>query len=177
MQQLLSIQALTFLAGLALIMIGSFGGGIEVKEIRIPTLPTFSRALSLAFGVVLLVLGMAFPQLFPNPQNSAASSTQSASGARVEEKAKSLADEKPREWLGAAIANHVITISDVKRILRHLGKYSGPINDDVDDAYKQAVAEFQVSQKLGADTYVGPDTYRKLREAWPEFFETGNPGK
>ena len=178
MQQILSIQALTLLAGLALIMIGSFGGGIEVKEIKIPTLPTLSRTLCLAFGIVLLILGIAFPQLSPNPQITAASpSTQSAPVARVEEKAKSPADEKPKVWLGAAIENHVITIGDVKRILRHLGKYAGPINDDVDDAYKQAVAEFQISQNLEADTYVGPNTYRKLREAWPDFFETRNPGK
>ena len=177
MQQILSTQALTLLAGLALIIIGSFGGGIEVKEIKIPTLPTFSRALSLAFGIVLLVLGIGFPQLFPNPQIAAASSTQSASSVRVEEKAKTAADEKPKAWLGAVIENHVITISDVKRILRHLGKYSGPINDDVDDAYKQAIADFQVSQNLDADTYVGPNTYRKMREAWPDFFENGAPQK
>jgi Putative peptidoglycan binding domain len=176
MQQILSIQALTLLAGLALIVIGSFGGGIEVKEIKIPTLPTFSRALSLAFGIVLLVLGIGFPQLFPTPPIAASSSTQLASVARVEEKAKS-PEEKPKVWLGAAVENHVITISDVKRILRHLGKYSGPINDDVDDAYQKAVAEFQLSQNLKTDTYVGPDTYRKLREAWPDFFEIRNPEK
>jgi Putative peptidoglycan binding domain len=99
-----------------------------------------------------------------------------ASVARVEEKAKS-PEEKPKVWLGAAVENHVITISDVKRILRHLGKYSGPINDDVDDAYQKAVAEFQLSQNLKTDTYVGPDTYRKLREAWPDFFEIRNPEK
>jgi hypothetical protein len=169
MEQLLSIQALTFLAGLFLIMVGSFGGGIEVRELRIPTLPTYSRALSLAFGIVLLVLGIAFPRLFPTPQPGP--------GAPFGDKQKS-PDAKPKGgWLGAAIENHVITVSDVKRILRHLGKYSGPINDDVDDAYKQAVAEFQISQNLDADTYVGPDTYRKLREAWPDFFENRNPGK
>lgn len=169
MQQILSVQALTVLAGLLLIMVGSFGGGIEVKEIRIPTLPTYSRALSLAFGIAFLVLGIAFPQLFQ--------STQSGLVPRMEEKVKTPPDDKPKGWLGAAIENHVIAVSDVKRILRHLGKYSGPINDDVDDAYKQAVAEFQISQNLDVDTYVGPNTYRKLREAWPDFFETRNPAK
>ncbi|WP_375415344.1 hypothetical protein [uncultured Bradyrhizobium sp.] len=70
MQQLLTIQALTFLAGLALIMIGSFGGGVDVKEIKIPKLATASRAISLAFGIALLVLGIAFPKLFQNEDSS-----------------------------------------------------------------------------------------------------------
>jgi hypothetical protein len=161
---MISIQVVTFLIGLALIVIGIFGGGIEVKEIRIPTLPALSRALSSAVGLVLVILCLAFPQIFP----SAPTATTLAS---TEDKAK-VSDDRSKVFLGAAIQNHLITVQDVKRILRHLGKYSGPITDEVNDAYFQAVAEFQISQNIDADGLVGPVTYGKLREAWPDFFLT-----
>jgi hypothetical protein len=34
-----------FFIGLALIVIGIIGGGIEIKEVKIPTLPMFPRAV------------------------------------------------------------------------------------------------------------------------------------
>jgi hypothetical protein len=51
-----SIIALTFLVGLALIVIAVLGGGIEIKEVKIPTLPTIPRAASFAVGCVLIAL-------------------------------------------------------------------------------------------------------------------------
>jgi NAD/NADP transhydrogenase beta subunit len=63
-----SMQAITFLIGLALIVVGIFGGGIEVKEIKIPTLPTISRILSSIVGLVLIAVCLAFPQLLAGPQ-------------------------------------------------------------------------------------------------------------
>jgi len=35
----MSILTLTFLVGLALIVVAIVGGGIEIKEVKIPTLP------------------------------------------------------------------------------------------------------------------------------------------
>lgn len=163
MQQLLSAQTLTYLLGLALIVIGIFGGGIEVKEIKIPTLPTFSRAASLAVGIVLVVVCYAFPQAFPNGDITGA--------LKQPHENSSVVAEKPK-WLGAAIQNKVITVTEVKRILRHLGNYSGPLNEDATPEYFQAVTDFQISQNVEADGYVGPITYRKLREAWPDYFAT-----
>lgn len=61
------------------------------------------------------------------------------------------------------------------KVLRRLGKYSDPLNDDPTPEYFQAVIDFQISQNVEADGYVGPVTYRKLRDAWPDFFATNAP--
>ena len=45
-----------FFIGLALIVIGIIGGGIEVKEVKIPTLPMFPRAMSFIAGFALVLL-------------------------------------------------------------------------------------------------------------------------
>jgi uncharacterized protein YecT (DUF1311 family) len=49
--------------------------------------------------------------------------------------------------------------------------YVGPINNEPDDAYFQAVANFQHSRNIVQDGLVGGETYGKLREAWPGFFD------
>ena|ERR1700733_11500656 len=53
-----------FLLGLALIIIAIFGGGIEVKEIRVPTLPNLPRAFSFLLGLVLVTVSY-WPNLLP----------------------------------------------------------------------------------------------------------------
>jgi hypothetical protein len=53
-----------FLIGLALIFISIVGGGIEVKEIRIPTLPKLPRAFSLLLGLGLVLVSYK-PTLLP----------------------------------------------------------------------------------------------------------------
>jgi hypothetical protein len=160
-----SMQAITFLIGLALIVVGIFGGGIEVKEIKIPTLPTISRILSSIVGLVLIAVCLAFPQLLAGPQPT----PPALASAPPADSIPSVAN-KPK-FLGAAIENHIVTVRDVKKVLAHIGKYSGPMNDEVTDAYFQAVAEFQTSQKIQIDGLVGPETYGKLRESWPDYFQ------
>ena len=158
-----SMQAITFLVGLALIVVGIFGGGIEVKEIKIPTLPTVSRVLSSVAGLVLIVVCLAFPQLLASPQPNPPPSVPSVPSV-------SALGDKPK-FLGANIENHIVTVRDVKMVLRHIGKYNGPLNDEVNDAYFQAVGDFQTSQKIAVDGLVGPETYGKLTEAWPDYFQ------
>jgi hypothetical protein len=64
---------LTFIVGLALIVVGVLGGGHEIKEVKIPVLPTIPRALSFAVGCVLIALCLLDPEPFkrifsdPNP--------------------------------------------------------------------------------------------------------------
>ena len=72
--------------------------------------------------------------------------------------------------LGAAYTNHLLEVRDAKRILQHLGYYTGPITNDPDDAYFQAVANFQHDKNITQDGLVGGETYGKFREAWPEYF-------
>lgn len=59
-----TILQITFIVGLFLIIVAIFGGGIEVKEIKIPSLAPMSRILSFVIGIVFIGLCIAFPGLF-----------------------------------------------------------------------------------------------------------------
>lgn len=162
----MSVASVTFLIGLALIIVGIFGGGIEVKEIKIPTLPAVSRALSFVVGIVLMAICVLFPQVLP----SSSANPGPELAAVAPKPSQSPVDDKSKLFLGAAIQNHLTSVRDVKTILRHLGKYAGAMNDDASEEYFKAVGDFQVSQNIPADGLVGPVTYAKLRDAWPEYF-------
>jgi peptidoglycan hydrolase-like protein with peptidoglycan-binding domain len=157
----MTILAMTFLVGLALIIVAIFGGGLEIKEVKIPTLPTVPRALSFVAGTVLIVLCLFFPHFFS-----------SLGPAILDKPAPTTVTDKPKpqRFRGAAIENGLISVQQVKIILRRLKLFTGPIDDEATDGYFQAVGEFQISQNIPADGLVGPITYAKLREAWPEFF-------
>jgi len=71
--------------------------------------------------------------------------------------------------LGAAIPR-LLEVKDVKKVLSQLGYYNGPLNNDPDDAYFQAVVNFQHSKAIVQDGLVGGETYGKLREAAPWYF-------
>src|SRR5215470_7809626 len=69
--KIMGANAITLIVGLALIVVGLLGGGIEVKEIKIPQLPMISRAASFLFGCILISLVLFYPQLFsPSEQKS-----------------------------------------------------------------------------------------------------------
>jgi hypothetical protein len=153
----MSVVSITFLIGIGLIVVAAFGGGIEFKDAKFPTLPFLPRIMTSMVGCGLLVLCQ-FPHIFPNPD-----ATNPVSGAKL-----TLSSRAP----GADIQNGVTTIREVKTVLRHLGRYSGALNDDLDDLYQQAVADFQISESIDADGMVGPVTYQRLRQAWPEHFES-----
>jgi len=169
----MSIMTLTFLVGLALIVVAIVGGGIEIKEVKIPPLPIVPRTLSFVVGCILLAVCVLYPQIFPDQESSTVPKiAEKAPAPNVADKAPTALPTAPNEqpWLGAAIKNHLITVRDVKVVLRHDGKYVGPIDDQPDDYFRQAVAAFQVSRNIKADGYVGPETYAKLIESWPEYF-------
>jgi|SRR5437016_3243637 hypothetical protein len=149
-----TIVFVTFAVGLGLIVVAVLGGGFEVKEIKIPSLTIVPRMLSFAVGCVLIALCLWAPQVFPPPTPPPPKLEVPSTAAN----------------LGAAIRNHLITVGDVKRVLKHLGKYNGPIDDEPNTSYFQAVGDFQLANNIAADGLVGPETLAKLREAWPEFF-------
>lgn len=157
------VISITFLIGLGLIVIAVLGGGIEFKDTKIPRLPFIPRIMTSAVGCVLLILCDFFPQVFPNPD---AKPTPVPTPVPIHVESK----EKLRP-LGAAIQNGLISVRDVKFVLQGLGRYPGPVNDEADDLYFQAVGDFQISQSIDADGLVGPVTYQKLREAWPGHFK------
>lgn len=61
----LPIAVVVFLLGLVLIVVAVIGGGLEIKEIKIPTLSPISRALSALFGCILVAMGF-FPTVLPD---------------------------------------------------------------------------------------------------------------
>jgi peptidoglycan hydrolase-like protein with peptidoglycan-binding domain len=71
-------------------------------------------------------------------------------------------------FLGAAIRDHIITVGDVKNVLHQIGLHAdpGPYDDVADEAFRKSSRS-----GLPPDGYIGPNTYAKLREAWPEHFK------
>ena len=165
----MTIVSVTFFIGLALIIAAIFGGGLEIKEVKIPTLAPAPRVMSFVAGSALIALCLVFPQTLSS-WSSASSQPAATTGTTSTPFPNPADNTKGPPFLGAAIKNNLITVREVKVILRHAGKYNGPIDDEVNPAYFQAVAEFQVSQNIDPDGYVGPVTYAKLRESWPDYF-------
>ncbi len=54
----MSIEVISFLAGLLLLFIALIGGGFKAKEIEIPKVSTGIRIMSAIVGIVLLVIGI-----------------------------------------------------------------------------------------------------------------------
>jgi hypothetical protein len=64
-----TISSITFYVGLGLIIVAIIGGGIEVKEIKIPSLGLVPRILSFVPGCGLLALYLLDPEIFPRADN------------------------------------------------------------------------------------------------------------
>jgi hypothetical protein len=59
----MTILTITFLVGLALIVVAVLGGGIEVKEVRIPKLTPIPRVMSFGVGCLLVLVCTLTPGL------------------------------------------------------------------------------------------------------------------
>jgi hypothetical protein len=166
-----SIPAIAFCAGLALIIVSLLGGGIEVKEVKVPPLPLFPRAATFIVGCVLVAAVLFDTALFTqyDPKSPAGATQPDKTGTEANSIAKPTT-EKP-VVLGYAITNHFIEVQDVKRILRHANFFAGPINSEPTSDYFQAVIDFQNSKHVTVDGLVGGETLVKLKETWPEYFE------
>jgi Putative peptidoglycan binding domain len=167
-----TLAFITLAAGLLLIIVGLLGGGIEVKEVKIPPVPPIPRTASFIVGCVLAGLVLLFPALFGSTQTDVPG--QKTTQTQTEVPGQKLPQgDKPE--LGSAITRHLVEVHDVKEVLQHLGMYPpGPTNNEPGDAYFQAVANFQRSRNLVQDGLVGGETFGKLRDAWPEHFGVGN---
>ena len=108
---MLTIPFIAFAAGLALIALGLLGGGIEVKEIRIPQLPIVPRAACILFGCILLGSVLFDRKLFDQLQEATATTTAPAPAPAPA--------SAPKHELGAAINRHLIEVHDV--ILQRVG--------------------------------------------------------
>jgi hypothetical protein len=171
---LTSIASITLLAGIALVVVGLIGGGIEVKEIKIPTLPIVPRAGSFLIGCMMIGLVFLQPNLFSTLQPSVSNPPQPP--INVPQLPNNAPQPPPKRELGSAIPN-LLEVRDVKRILQQLTYYSGPVNNEPDDVYFQAVVNFQHAKDIKQDGLVGAETYGKMREALPGFFGDKQQGR
>jgi hypothetical protein len=131
----ITIGSVAFLAGLAMVIVAVVGGGVEIKDLKIPTLPLASRVASFALGCVLIILALTpgvtdrvNPSLGIAPTAvapaTAPPSTPQATGLGNPQERT---EKKPKQ-LGAAITNGVITVRDVKMVPNHEGYYKGSID-------------------------------------------------
>lgn len=90
------IEYLPFVFGCVMVFVGVIGGGVELKEVKIPTVGNRTRTLSIVVGAILIALGLWLKQTHlqetqPDERRPASSQleiTSSASG-----------DQKTREQL------------------------------------------------------------------------------
>jgi hypothetical protein len=147
-----SPKDISLIAGVAFIIIGLVGGGIELRELKLPQMPAIPRMACLLIGCVLTGLVLFHPSTF--------------------EYETSPGQEAKRE-LGSAIPR-LLDVTDVKKILTQLGYFHGSVkSNEPDDDYFQAVVNFQRSKGITQDALVGGETYAKLREAAPWYFGDG----
>lgn len=52
------IEYLPFVFGCVMVFVGVIGGGVELKEVKIPTVDNRTRSLSIVVGVILIALGL-----------------------------------------------------------------------------------------------------------------------
>ena len=61
----MTLEVLSFILGAILLAVGVLGGGIEVKEIKIPKVTRFVRILSGCIGLVFILLGLLIAKIIP----------------------------------------------------------------------------------------------------------------
>jgi hypothetical protein len=76
----MSIETMAFILGGLLLAAGVFGGGLEVKEIRLPQIGTAQRLVAAVAGIAFVVLALALNQSWierkkDGPSSSAADGT------------------------------------------------------------------------------------------------------
>jgi hypothetical protein len=57
-----SVGTIVFFVGLALMILAVLGGGLEVKEVKIPSMGRIARAVTFGIGLALLGLSLAEPE-------------------------------------------------------------------------------------------------------------------
>lgn len=63
----MELKILTFILGSILLLIGIFGGGFQVKELKIPQIGKFSRFVATSLGIFFIVLSLGPDQPTPTP--------------------------------------------------------------------------------------------------------------
>lgn len=62
----MTIEIIAFLGGLVLLAVAIVGGGIELKEVKVPPIPVFPRLLAATSGIALMIFAAAL-RIPPDP--------------------------------------------------------------------------------------------------------------
>lgn len=72
-------HTILIISGTLLLLAGVIGGGLSLKEIKLPSLDKYSRALASFVGISLIVAGIYIESHDPHPDNDASSSVSNSS--------------------------------------------------------------------------------------------------
>ena len=65
----MSIEIIAFVFGCVLVLIGIIGGGLEIKEIKIPKIKGVTRIIAIIGGLIFISCGVEFPSPPPSTQS------------------------------------------------------------------------------------------------------------
>jgi hypothetical protein len=77
-----SVNTVTFFLGLALMVVAILGGGLEIKEVKIPSMGRLARAVSFVIGCGLLALALAEPEYLDRLATNSSPATTNAVSAQ-----------------------------------------------------------------------------------------------
>jgi hypothetical protein len=119
---MVTIPLIFVIAGVLLVVVAVVGGGLEVKEIKVPPLPLFGRVLSAIVGVAFTVVGLTL--------NSSSIPVPGAARGGGE-----VTIDSPRE--GAEVPSSVVVAGRVTLPAEDTGYYWLVLQDEGADTYPQ----------------------------------------
>jgi hypothetical protein len=68
-----------------------------------------------------------------------------------------------------------VPVRQGKMVLSRIGSYQGAIDDDMNDAYRKAITDFQTSQNMVPDGLIGPQTFDRMKAEYTKATGTWPP--
>ena len=139
--RMVTIPLIFVIAGVLLVVVAVVGGGLEVKELKVPPLPPFGRVLSAIVGVAFTVVGLTLNG-FSIPVPGAP-----RSGGEV-------TIDSPRE--GADVPSSLVVLGRVTLPAEDTGYYWLVLQDEGADAYPQQRITVQQDGRWEESVMFGP---------------------
>jgi hypothetical protein len=134
---MVTIPHIFVIAGVLLVVVAVIGGGLEVKELKVPPLPTIGRVLSAIAGVIFTVVGLtlnSFSIPVGGPKAGDVSGP-SRPGDVARPKGGEVMIESPRE--GAEVASGVFVAGRITLPADDTGSYWLVLQDEWASSYPQ----------------------------------------
>jgi hypothetical protein len=137
---MLTIPLIFVIAGVLLVAVAVIGGGLEVKELKVPPLPPFGRVLSAIVGVAFTIVGLTLNGLsIPVPGTT---------------KGGEVTIDSPRE--GAEVPSRVVVAGRVSLPTDDTGHYWLVLQDEGAGAYPQQRITVQQDGRWEESVMFGP---------------------